>query len=774
MNKAAEPHESGSLSFGLERIGLLPLNYPWISAVVIVALTAAAIFGIGRLQVDDSLSELFRTDSPAFHQYKRMSSRFPTSEFDILVVIEGESLLERGPFEKLRNAVLELQFVPAARGLTSLFSARQPPSGGGVPPPAVPAELPTGAAYTEMIKQVRTNQIIAGKLLSDDGQLALIVLEIDPKVVASAKLGETVEEIRQITTTELAGSGLTVRLSGAPVMQQEIRNAVERDRLVYNGAGFVLGTLIAIAFFRRVSLMIAAALPPIVAIVWSLGTFGLVGFKLNLFLNVMSPLVLVLGFSDSMQLTFAIRDRLLAGFSRVDAIRYALRVVGPACVLASATAGASFLTLLLVSDSALISTFGAAGAVSTLVAYVASITLVPLLALTLIRSEADLMVPLHARDTGIAFLKAMCGWIASHVVARPAVFFAAGLALVVAFGAVYLSLNPRYRLADQVPDREEAVAASTRLDKKLTGASPLEVMVEWPAGRSLYDDEVIEVIGAVHAALERQKGVGNVWSVETVVRWLKESESHSLAQLKEYVEILPEHLIRRFLRFEQNSALVSGRIPDVDASEILPIIDELEVELQAISDRHPDYEIVATGLSVVAARNSAAMIGSLNTGLAMEMLFISLFLGLAFRSPAVAGVSLLPNLFPIFTAGAVLAATGAGLQFASIIALTIAFGLALNAAVHYFNRLRLEHRVDQDPAIGITRATVLVGPALILTTLVLAVGLGVTTFSDLPSLRLFGWLTALTLMAGVVGDLFILPAVMLVVRRVQNRLRPQS
>src|SRR5690606_23376461 len=108
--------------------------------------------------------------------------------------------------------------------------------------------------------------------------------------------------------------------------------------------------------------------------------------------------------------------------------------------------------------------------------------------------------------------------------------------------------------------------------------------------------------------------------------------------------------------------------------------------------------------------------------------------------------SFLPNLFPIFAAGAVLALTGSGLQFASIIALTIAFGLALNAAVHYFNRLRLEHKAGENPDIGVSRATVLVGPALILTTLVLAVGLGVTTFSSLPSLRLFGWLTAFALL----------------------------
>ena len=48
---------------------------------------------------------------------------------------------------------------------------------------------------------------------------------------------------------------------------------------------------------------------------------------------------------------------------------------------------------------------------------------------------------------------------------------------------VYATLEPRYRLADQVPDREQAVAASSRLDAKLTGANPIDVLIEFPAGR---------------------------------------------------------------------------------------------------------------------------------------------------------------------------------------------------------------------------------------------------------------------------------------------------
>ena len=96
-------------------------------------------------------------------------------------------------------------------------------------------------------------------------------------------------------------------------MQLEIRNAVERDRLIYNILGILAGCLIAIIFFRRISFMIIAAAPPLIAILLSLGALGWLDFRLNMFLNVMTPLIMVISFSDTMQLTFAARDRLIAG-----------------------------------------------------------------------------------------------------------------------------------------------------------------------------------------------------------------------------------------------------------------------------------------------------------------------------------------------------------------------------------------------------------------------------------------------------------------------------
>src|ERR1700681_1189243 len=292
----------------------------------------------------------------------------------------------------------------------SMFSARQPPQGDALPAPLFPDQLPAGAEYDQLVQRVKNNEIISGKLLSEDGELTLIVLALDPEVVASSRLRDVIGEIQKTINDDLAGTGLTAGLSGVPVMQLEIRNAVERDRLVYNAFGFAAGALIAIIFFRRLSFMIIGAGPPLIAIVLALGALGWLDFRLNMFLNVMTPLILVISFSDSMQLTFATRDWMLLGKSKSEALRYAVLVVGPACVLTHATAAVSFIALQF-SSSDLIRTFGEAGLVATLIALIAVLMLVPLLGVLLIHKEATFAATVVGADHAVNALRRVCGWI---------------------------------------------------------------------------------------------------------------------------------------------------------------------------------------------------------------------------------------------------------------------------------------------------------------------------------------------------------------------------
>src|SRR5262249_37067336 len=346
---------------------------------------------------------------------------------DVLVVVEGKNLMDRGSIEKIRDLVTDLQLIDSVRGLISLFSARQPPEEGKLPLPLFPDQLPTGEAYEQLKQRVLSNEIIPGKLLSEDGTLALIVLALDPAIVGGKGLNTVVGEIRKTMADDLAGAGLTAQLSGVPVMQLEIRNAIDRDSKLYNVIGFVAGCVIAILFFRRVSFMIIAAAPPLIAILVSLGALGWFNFRLNMFLNVMTPLIMVISFSDSMQLTFAARDRLIAGMDKYKAFREAVLVVGPACVLTHGTAGISFIALQF-SNSDLIRTFGEAGLLATVMALLAVLSLVPLLGVLLVRKEAVFAQKIQqGSDFGVTVLRRFCSWVAVRMVSHPGLYSLIGL-----------------------------------------------------------------------------------------------------------------------------------------------------------------------------------------------------------------------------------------------------------------------------------------------------------------------------------------------------------
>lgn len=772
-----EPQRAFRFSFGIEKLGLVALRAPYISAFLILVLSGLAVLGVMRLQVDDSLSELFRTNTAEFRQYEEIDRLFPSSEFDVLVVVEGDNLLKRKQLTAFADTTIELQLADGVGGLVSMLSARGKPDETGYAAPIVPDELPEGEAFEAVVANLRNNEIVKGKFISDDGTLALIVIALDREVVKELGSRQVIEGIRQATEQTLEGTGLQSKLTGAPVMQLEIRNAVERDRIVYNGLGFIAGLVVAYLFFRRISLTLIAVAGPTIAILWTLGVVGALDYRLNLFINVITPLILVAGFSDSMHLVFAVRRSIVAGVDRIEAAKAAVRDVAPACLLTAMNAAIAILSFSL-AQSALIQTFGQAALLAIGISYIAVAVVVPTLAAILVRNEPQSVTDPEDEKGGVGALQRSTDAIVRTVITRPFIWFVFGLAVVVLTGYAYLQLEPRYRLADQVPDKEQALAGSARLDKKLTGANPVHIMIQWDkkpltgSGEEsgLYDPETLNVIRKAHDVVEKRAGLGNVWSMDSLRRWLEGTGDTSIKTIKRYIGVLPDHLVKRFIAEKDKAVLVTARLPDIDASEILPVVDQLDDALDPLREAHPDYKISVTGLPAIAARNSATLISELNIGLVGDMFVIFIFLGLALRSVLVSVSSIMPSLFPIFATGALLYASGEGLQFASIIAITVAFALAIDSTIHFLNRFTLEEARLGDHSGGQNEALMRtihhIGPAVVLTTIVLALGLGVTMLSDLPSLRLFGILTSVCLFASLIGQLVILPATIALYRRI--------
>jgi len=117
------------IAFGAERLALVPFRAPSATILIALALAVLAVLGIHRIRIDDSLSQLFQSESPAFKLFEQVSHDFPSSEYDAMIVVTGATLLDRESVEKLRSLVTDVQLIEGTRGVLSMFSARQPAGG---------------------------------------------------------------------------------------------------------------------------------------------------------------------------------------------------------------------------------------------------------------------------------------------------------------------------------------------------------------------------------------------------------------------------------------------------------------------------------------------------------------------------------------------------------------------------------------------------------------------------------------------------------------------
>jgi hypothetical protein len=100
-----------------------------------------------------------------------------------------------------------------------------------------------------------------------------------------------------------------------------------------------------------------------------------------------------------------------------------------------------------------------------------------------------------------------------------------------------------------------------------------------------------------------------------------------------------------------------------------------------------------------------------------------------------------------------------GLEYPSIIALTVTFGLTADSTIHILNRTRLERRSGATPIEAIRTSVERVGPVLLLSTMILVLGVSVSMVSVVPPTHLFGKVCALTLILALPGLLVLMPAV---------------
>ena len=728
----------------------------WVAALILV-LSLAAIVGLTRLDFDDVPRSVFRTDSADFDRLEQLFDDFGSDDNDCLIVIDAigdDDLFTPKTLSAIRRISQQVEALTTIESVRSLADVVLVDRRGRTRS-LLPEEQASLADYAAAREQAVAHPLLVGQVLSEDARTTLVLARLAGGSLAIAEVDPVLAQIRDVIAPFAARSDLRIRLTGVPTLRAEIFATVRRESVKFSIIGMVLGFAMAYLVFRRFGAVIIVASAPIFGSIWCMGALGLAGEKVNVINTVLPTLVMVIGFTDAVHLMIDIIRSRQQGMARLAAARTAIEHLGTPCALTSLTTAVGFGSLI-VAQVTIIQKFGVQCAVGTVLTFIAVLTMVPLL------SSSSLGDRSQPHDSGLLMQRAArrCAGLIRFVVNHPRSVAFGGTLVTLLFASSAFRLVPDNRLTETIPEANESCQALKHLDSVMGGTLNMFIVVEWPDSMTLESPEVFDAIRRAHDACQEHPATAYPLSLVNLLEAIPAGNDDELASRLALLPLAPQDLVGRFVRTDLRRAIITTRLQDVGTVKHEPTFQAIEGALADVESRYPGLELSLTGTSVVASRNINLMIDDLVKSLGLAAVVIFGVMTIVFRSFKYGLISILPNCFPMVTTAAILVATGQPLQLTSVIVFSICLGIAVDDTIHFLSRFRRELEIDGNVKASVERAFQAVGSALFTTTAVLLAGFGCVMLSEMPTSRLFAWLSCTAITSALIGDLILLPALL--------------
>ena len=740
-----------SLGFGLERIGLVVLKAPLIVGAAAVVLTVLAAATLPRTSFDGRLIDIL-SENRAFQSYLEVKENFRDASHDAFLLVESPTLFTVDGMSDLRFLQIDLSLSQAAQSVYSIFSLGEIDFETGGFDPALPANFTSDLEVAEALAALTRDQAAARTLVALEANIAMIVVTLDAEINADNEIVADLARDLQQTLDEVTPPGFTVTMTGIPAIQVAVAGALQDDQWRMALIGMVIGTLIAFVVFRSLLAAIVCAAPAGIAVIWLLGVLNTFGIEINFLFIILPSLTLILALVDSIVLFFHWQSANAENGEMAKNLRSSILRVGPASAMTSITTALAFASLAYAQNPAL-QMLAWLGVVSVAIAFIAFIIVLPLGCLALSR----LQVSAGRRRPSFARLGNPAGrWALRARHARIAV----ALVIAAILGVIHFQVGSNFVMERYLPPESAITEYETRVGEEFGGTVPLFAIVPVPDGGTFHDPASRNLIAT--AADVFASVLGNDSSLSLANVWDTVDPEETDAAIEALTTADPV-ILDRVLSHDQRLMLVTAQLPSViSGDETKRIVEALELEMAeaGIGDR-----VSLTGFPILSGIEIPGLVDELRVGLLIAIALAVTAIAIASGSIGLALASLVPNLLPVLSVEAVLWLMGYDHDLTSMIALTVAFGIGIDNAIHLINMYRVNRGDGRTPDEALSHAVRVVGPALMASTAILGVTYLSTQISEMPSISLLGQLIIATLIAALIANLVFLPSFIAVLAR---------
>jgi uncharacterized protein len=766
----------------------------------IMLLLIAGLFSqLPKITIDTSTEGFLHEKDPALLAYNAFRDQFGRDEV-IIIALKPKRVFDPDFLETLKRMHRDLEDnVPYVDDITSLINARNTR---GEENELIVEDLmehwpETEADLAVISDRAMANPMYRNMLLSEDGTFTTIVIQsysqsfegtetdildafettmetvpstTTKKYLTDAENSEFVTAVRKVIADYQTGE-FEIYLAGSPVFTNDIKRSMMSDMRKFMGLAILTVSIALYVMFRRLS---GVLLPLTIVILSLLSTISLMAVThtaIKVPTQILPSFILAVGVGTSVHILAIFFFRLRKKGDKNEAIAYAMGHSGLPIVMTNMTTAAGLMSFS-TAEVAPIADLGIFAGIGVLIAFIYTIVLLPALLAVIPLSSKKTESLRKTNRIMDRFLGAVSRFSTTH---PKKILLVTALIIVssaVITTRIQFSHHPLHWFQPDNPIR----VATEKIDSEMNGSLSLEIILDTEKQNGLYEPELLQRIDAACGDLEQFRSgdvfVGKVWSVTTILKEINQALNENRPEA--YAVPLNRDLVaQEFLLFENSGSDDLEDFVDTQFSKTrmvvkLPFEDAVKYNdftamvREYMESRFSDVRYQITGMIALLAQVINNSIISMARSYVIALIVITFLMVVLIGRIRIGLLSMIPNLAPILLTMSVIEVFGFPMDLFTMLVASIGIGLAVDDTIHFMHNFRRYYELTGDPAVAIAETLHTTGRAMLVTTVVLALGFFIFTFAEMQNLIRFGFLTGFTITTALAADYLVAPALMMV------------
>lgn len=640
--------------------------------------------------------------------------------------------------------------------------------------PVVPVPPTDQAGMDTLVAHLRSLPFYDRLLFNDSTGAHVMMLFLDAAMFNSERRGHMIEDILALGDA-YAADHVPLHYSGLPYIRVKVASLVKGEMPLFMGGSLFVCAVLLLVFFKSWRVMWVCTAVVAISVVWSFGLMALFDCPITLIMSVIAPLVIVTGVPNCVFLINSYQIEYVHHGNQMKALQRVITRVGAAAFMTNATTAVGFTSFMLVSSDTL-KEFGLIATLGIMVLWALSMVLIPICFSFMPPPTAK-----HLKHLDRKWMDAVVDRIVriSHL-HRPMVYAITLLVFIVALVGMG-RLKDESRIVDDLPEENEVLVNMRWFERNFRGVIPLEVIIDTKKNGGALKEPTLKRIQRLHDTLATYPQFSRPLSVVDAVKFTKQAFYGGDPQRYELIRpsYAPDQFIvkylpkatekkdmgKAFLDTARQVTRLTVQMADIGTTRMDQLMTELRPQVDSIFA--PDkYDVRFTGNSIIFLEGSRYLIDNLIWSLFWAVVFIVALMALLFNSLRILVVSLIPNLIPLVVTAGLMGYFHIPIKPSTILVFGIALGIAVDNAIHFLARYRLELKLtNNDYKRAVDRATREVSVGIIYTSAVLFFGFIIFAFSKFGGIQALGILTSITLLVAMFTNLLVLPGLLLTFHR---------